>query len=87
MVMPGVLRFLFWLGFLASVCYVGMVALAVLVEPSQREFSETIRQERMVRHTTIDMPRRKTAQKTKERLQTVDPERLAGILSGLQIQR
>jgi hypothetical protein len=85
--MPTVLRVLFSLGFLAAICAIGMIALVLLVESSQREFSETIPQERMTRHTNLEMPPRKAAPKIKERLQTVDPERLAGILRGLDIQK
>jgi hypothetical protein len=40
--MPSLLRFLFVIGLLAGVAFVGMAALVAFVEPQPREMSEPI---------------------------------------------
>ena len=40
--MPSLLRFLFIIGLLAGVAFVGMAALVAFVEPQPREMSEPV---------------------------------------------
>ena len=46
--MPSLIRLLVVLGLIGAVIYGGMVALVMLVEPSQREMSVRIPSERLV---------------------------------------
>ena len=48
--MPSLIRLLFVLGLLGGLAYGGMLTLATLVEPKQREMSVTIPQDRLNKH-------------------------------------
>jgi hypothetical protein len=48
--MPSLLRLLFVLGLLGGLAYGGIVSLALLVQPQQREMSVTVPHERLNKH-------------------------------------
>ena len=86
--MPSLIRFLCFLGLLAVLAYAGMFALVSLVEPMRREFVVMIPQDRLAKR--IAAPARangKTAANARDRLQGVEPDRLARVLERLQIPR
>jgi len=56
--MPSLIRFLSLLGLLAATVYGGMVALAGLVEPTQREFVVLVPQDRMGKKVVSNSRRR-----------------------------
>jgi hypothetical protein len=86
--MPSLIRFVSFVGLLAALAYAGMFALVSLVEPTQREFVMTVPQDRMGKKVaSTGTPKRKTESVVKDRLQVVEPDRLARVLESLQIPR
>jgi hypothetical protein len=85
--MPSLIRFAALLALLAIIGYAGMYALVTLVEPTPREFVVAIPQDRMGKKVTSAAPKRKTETAAKDRLETVEPERLAKTLESRQIPR
>ena len=86
--MPSLIRFVFFFGLLAALAYAGMFALVSLVEPTQREFVITVPQDRMGKKVaSTSTPKRKSESVMKDRLQAVEPDRLARVLESLQIPR
>jgi hypothetical protein len=84
--MPSLMRFLSLLGLLAAAVYGGMVALAGLVEPTQREFVVMVPQDSMGKKV-VSNSRRRTGRAVEGPLGTVEPNRLAGTLGSLQIPK
>ena len=85
--MPSLIRFASLLALLAIIGYAGMYALVTLVEPTQREFAITIPQDQMGKKVTSAAPKRKTETAAKDRLQAIEPDRLAKTLESRQIPR
>jgi hypothetical protein len=86
-IMPSLIRFLTFLGLLAAIAYAGMFALVGFVEPTQREFVVMVPPEHMGKVAGPARPRRNTETAVKDRLQAVEPNRLARTIESLQIPR
>lgn len=86
--MPSLTRLLSFLGVPIALVYAGMFALVSLVDPTPREFVVTIPQESMAKRVAVPATaKRTTGNELGDRLQGVEPDRLAGVLEKLHISR